>query len=52
MIIDASFSCHKSRITCFIQQIQYLLIFHCLYYSVTFNESKEKSGIVFAAFQR
>ena len=44
------FFCDKSRIICFIQQIQYILMFDCLYYSVTFNESKEKFGVVFCCF--
>ena len=39
-----------NRINCFIHQIQYFVIFHCLYYSVSINESKEKFKIVFCCF--
>ena len=39
-----------SPFTCFAQEIWYILMFHCLYYSGMFNESKEKFRIVFCCF--
>ena len=42
-----SIFCHESRITCFIQYIQYFLMIHCWHYSAMFNESKETFKIVF-----
>ena len=51
LIIDNFlFSAHEFRTTCFIDQIQYFIIFHCLYYSVTINESKKSFRIVFWRF--
>ena len=41
IIGNVPFSCRKSRAR------YYFLMFHCLNYSVTFNESKEKFKIVF-----
>ena len=44
VIENVPYFCHKSRITCLIHLIQKLnfLMFHCLYYSVIFNESKDR----------
>ena len=51
LIIDnISVSGYGFRITGFIQLVKYFLMFHCLYYSITINESKGKSRIVFCCF--
>ena len=47
---NVPFSGHKFRTVCFIQQIQYFLIFYSLCFSVAFNQSKEKFKVVFCYF--
>ena len=44
------FSGYNCRLGYFIKYIQHFLMFHCSYYSVTLNETKEKFKINFLCF--